>query len=117
MKSLIVPQAPAICRKPALRGLIPRLKPRGCLILFLALTFFLFCPLWAYLSICGLSAHDNARQGCFLYSFVFNMPVSLPPLAILLVILASVWLIADCRQARVFRAPIYRVLARAPPLS
>ena len=99
-----------------LRGLFARLKPGGHLALFLALTFFLFCPLWAYLSLCGLSASHESGS-CFLYSFVFNMPVSLPHLAILLVILASLGLITDCRQSPVFRAPIYRPLARAPPLS
>jgi len=113
-----MPQSKITRRAEARLGFIPRLKPRGYLVLFLALTFFLFCPLWGYLSICGLSAsHDAGHGGCFLYSFVFNMPVSLPPLAILPVILASVGLITDHRQLPIFRAPIYRVLARAPPLS
>jgi len=101
----------------ALRGLIPCLKPRLGLILFLAFAFFLFCPLWAYLSFCGLGVPLDASQGCFLYSFVFNMPMSLPTPAISLVILASLRLITDYRQPHVFRAPLYGVLARAPPLS
>ena len=95
---------------------LPRLKPKTCLIFFLVLTFFLFCPVWAYLSICGLSAHDHGSQGCFLFSFVFNMPVALPPLAFLLSILASSQLIAEGLYLPIFREPLSRVLARAPPL-
>lgn len=98
-----------------LRDFIPRLKPKGHLALFLALTFFLFCPLWAYLSVCGMSASSESSS-CFLYSFVFNMPVSLPHLAIVLAFLASLRLIADARPSPVFGPLIYRVLARAPPL-
>ena len=100
-----------------LRGFLSHLKPKSCLVLFLALTFFLLCPLWAYLSICGLGAHDNGAQGCFLYNFVFNMPVSLPPMALFLIILASFRLIADGRHLPIFCAPLSGVLARAPPLS
>jgi hypothetical protein len=66
-----------ISQAHALRGRFPSLKPRLCLILFLVATFFLLCPLWAYLSLCSLSAQHEAGQSCFLYSFVFNMPVSL----------------------------------------
>ena len=112
-----MPQSKITRRAEARLGFIPRLKPRGYLVLFLALTFFLFCPLWGYLSICGLSAsHDAGHGGCFLYSFVFNMPASLPHLAIVLAFLASLRLIADARPSPVFGPLIYRVLARAPPL-
>ena len=116
MNILALRHSQIICRARTLQGLSPRLKARGYLVLFLALTFFLFCPLWAYLSICGLNAHQDAGRGCFLYSFVFNMPVSLPQLAIALVFLASLGLIADARSSPVFSTPIYRGLARAPPL-
>ena len=111
------PPSHPIGRELMLGGILRRLQPSPCLILFLALTFLLLCPLWAYFSICGLGMPDNGGQGCFLYSFVFDMPVWLPPLAILLIILASLWLIAAARQSPVFRAVSYSVLARAPPLS
>jgi hypothetical protein len=90
---------------------------RLCLILFLAATFFLLCPLWAYLSLCSLDAHHNAGQSCFLYSFVFNMPVSLVTPALLLVMLASFGVITDYRPPPAFRSPYSCFLARAPPLS
>jgi hypothetical protein len=93
------------------------LTPRRCLILFLAVTFFLLCPLWAYLSLCSMDAHHGAGQSCFLYSFVFNMPVSLVAPALLLVILASLGVITDYRAPPVFRSLFSRFLARAPPLS
>ncbi len=98
------------------RGFLTAPKLRVCLILFLAVTFFLLCPLWAYLSLCSLSAHHESRQGCFLYSFVFNMPASLSSPAILLVILASFGFIAVYRHPLVFPTPFSRFLARAPPL-
>jgi len=98
------------------RGFFTAPKLRLCLILFLAVTFFLLCPLWAYLSLCSLSAHPESGQGCFLYSFVFNMPVSLSSPAILLVILASFGFIAVYRHPLVFPIPFSQFLARAPPL-
>lgn len=111
-----MPPLQAILRGHTLRDFVPRMKPRGQLALFLTLTFFLFCPLWAYLSVCGMHGSDDAGRDCFLYSFVFNMPVSLPYLAVVLAVLAALGLIADARQFPVFGPPIYRVLARAPPL-
>jgi len=116
MSSFATPPLQAIPRVHTLRDFVPRMKTRGYLALFLALSFFLFCPLWAYLSVCGPSAPDHAGGNCFLYSFVFNMPASLPYLAIVLALLAALRLIADARQSPVFRPPLYRVLARAPPL-
>jgi hypothetical protein len=91
--------------------------PKLCLILFLAATFFLLCPLWSYLALCSMDAHHDAGQSCFLYSFVFNMPVSLVTPAFLLIILASFGVIAAWWQSPVFHTSIYPVLARAPPLS
>jgi hypothetical protein len=91
-------------------------KLRLCLILFLAVTFFLLCPLWAYLSLCSLSAHPESGQGCFLYSLVFNMPVALSSPAVLLVILASFRCISVYRHPLVFPTPFSQFLARAPPL-
>jgi hypothetical protein len=98
------------------RGFFTAPKLRLCLILFLAVTFFLLCPLWAYLSLCSLSAHPESGQSCFLYSFVFNMPASLASPAILLVILASFGCIAVYRHPLVFPTPFSQFLARAPPL-
>jgi hypothetical protein len=94
-----------------------RLKLRFRLILFLVATFFLLCPLWAYLSLCGMDAHHDAGQSCFLYSFVFNMPVSLASPIILPVILAPFGFITIYRQPLVFCTTPSRFLARAPPLS
>jgi hypothetical protein len=91
--------------------------PRLSLILFLTATFFLLCPLWAYLSLCSMDAHHDTGQSCFLYSFVFNMPVSLVTPAFLLIILASFGVIAAWWKSPVFHTSIYPVLARAPPLS
>jgi hypothetical protein len=93
------------------------LTPRLCLILFLAVTFFLLCPLWAYLSLCSMDAHHGAGQSCFLYSFVFNMPVSLVTPTLLLVMLASFGMIMDYRAPPAFRILLSQFLARAPPLS
>jgi hypothetical protein len=90
--------------------------PKLCLILFLAATFFLLCPLWAYLSLCSMDVHHDTGQSCFLYSFVFNMPVFLVTPALLLIILASFGVIAAWWQSPVFHTSIYPVLARAPPL-
>jgi hypothetical protein len=104
-------------RKQALRELLPAPKPRLYLILFLVFAFFLICSLWAYLSFCGLGACSGVAQDCFLYNTVFNMPMSLPMPSVLLVILASFRLIAICPHSPVFRAPSYRILPRAPPLS
>jgi hypothetical protein len=98
------------------RGFFTAPKLRLCLILFLAVTFFLLCPLWAYLSMCSLSAHPESGQSCFLYSFVFNMPASLSSPAILLVILASFGFITVYRHPLVFPTPFAQFLARAPPL-
>jgi hypothetical protein len=92
-------------------------KPKHCLIFFLALAFFLLCPLWAYLSLCSLSAHHEAGPSCFLYSLVFNMPVSLASPAILPVTLAAVGLVTVYRQPLVFHTLCSRPLARAPPLA
>jgi hypothetical protein len=103
-------------RKQALRELLPSLKPRLYLILFLVFAFFLICPLWAYLSFCGPGACSGVVQDRFLYNIVFNMPMSLPMSAVLLVILVSSLLIAIYPQSPVFRIPIDRILARAPPL-
>ena len=91
--------------------------PRLCLILFLAATFFLLCPLWAYLSLCSMDAHHDTGQSCFLYSFVFNMPVSLVTPTLLLVMLVSFGVIRDYRAPPAFRSSFSRFLARAPPLS
>jgi hypothetical protein len=104
-------------RDHTLRGLCPRLQPRLYLIFLLALTFFLLCPLWAYVSLCGLGLSCQTGEDCSIYNFVFNMPVLLPTLTISLVILASVRVIAVCQPPHLVRGPIYRVLARAPPLS
>jgi hypothetical protein len=104
-------------RKQALRGVLPSLKPRLYLILFLAFVFFLICPLWAYLSFCGPGACSDVGPECFLYNAVFNMPISLPMLAVLLVILAYSLLSVISPQSPVFCAPIDCILARAPPLS
>jgi hypothetical protein len=98
------------------RGFFTASTLRLCLILFLAVTFFLLCPLWAYLSLCSLSAHYESGQGCFLYSFVFNMPASLASPAILLFILASFGYIAVYRHPLIFPTPFSQFLARAPPL-
>jgi hypothetical protein len=100
-----------------IKSVSSRLKLRFSLILFLVATFFLLCPLWAYLSLCGMDAHHNAGQSCFLYSFVFNMPVSLPNPIVLLVMLGSFGFIVVCRPPPAFRTSLYRILARAPPLS
>jgi len=110
-------QLQMLSRTQRLQGVWPCLKPRLWLTLFLAVTFFLLCPLWAYLSLCNLDNHQDAGQSCFLYSFVFNMPVSLPSAAILLVILASIGVITVYRQSPVFRTFLSCFLARAPPLS
>ena len=91
--------------------------PRHSLILFLAATFFLLCPLWAYLSLCSMDAHHDTGQSCFLYSFVFNMPVSLVTPALLVIILTSLGLITVYWQPLVFHTLFSRFLARAPPLS
>jgi hypothetical protein len=98
-------------------GVFSCLTPRLCLILFLAATFFLLCPLWAYLSFCSMDAHHHAGQSCFLYSFVFNMPVALVTPALLIVILASFGVIRDYRAPPAFCCSFLRFLARAPPLS
>jgi hypothetical protein len=98
------------------RGFFTAPKLRLCLILFLAVTFFLLCPLWAYLSLCSLSAHPESGQSCFLYSLVFNMPASLVSPAVLLVIPASCGFIAFYRHPLVFPTPSFQFLARAPPL-
>ena len=104
-------------RKQTLRGLLPGLRPRLYLILFLAFVFSLICPLWAYLSFCGPGACSDVGPDCFLYNAVFNMPMSLPIPAVLLVVLVSSLLIAIYPQSPVFRVPINHILARAPPLS
>lgn len=112
-----MPQSKITRRAEALVGFIPRLKPKGYLVLFLTLTFFLFCPLWTYLSVCGMHWSDDVGQECFLYSFVFNMLLSLPALAALLVTLVFFQFIADDRQSPIFHVPTSWVFARAPPLS
>jgi hypothetical protein len=104
-------------RKQALRGVLPSLKPRLYPILLLAFVFFLICPLWAYLSFCGLGACSHVGPDCSLHNAVFNIPMSLPIPAALLVILVSSLLSAIYPQSPVFRVPINRILARAPPLS
>jgi hypothetical protein len=115
MSAFATPPFQTIPRGHRLRDFIPRLKSRGHLALFLVLTFFLFCPLWAYLSLCALSMPPESSS-CFLYSFVFNMPASLPHLAIALALLASHGFIQDARRSPLYGPAIYRVLARAPPL-
>lgn len=117
MRSLLGSPSRRIFQGRALRGLIPCLKPKLGLVLFLAFTFFLLCPLWAYLSFCGIGAYRDASQDCFLYNAVFNMPMSLPTPAIPLFIMASFLVIARGRPFPVFGAPRYRILTRAPPLS
>ena len=117
MNGFATPQLHVIDREHPGKGIFSRPQLRLSLILFLALTFFLFCPLWAYIGLCGMGMHDDARPDCFLYSFIFNMPVSLPPPAILLVVLTLFGVIAAWWQSLVFHPSIYPVLARAPPLS
>jgi hypothetical protein len=117
LNGFTTPQSHVIYREHPCKGIFSRPQLRLSLILFLALTFFLFCPLWAYLSLCGMSMHHDARPDCFLYSFIFNMPMSVPPPAILLVVLTSFGVLAAWWQSPVFQTSIYPVLARAPPLS
>ena len=117
MNRFIVPQAAAIRRAPLRRRIFGCQTPRLALILLLAATFFLLCPLWAYLALCSMDAHHDTGQSCFLNSFVFNMPVSLVTPAFLLIILTSLGLIAFYCQPLVFHTPFSRFLARAPPLS
>jgi hypothetical protein len=100
---------------PRRRGAFPYFMPSLWLILLLALTFFLLCPLWGYLSFCSLSASHNASQGCSLYNFLFNMPTSVPMPATLLVILVPFGTVVLCRQPRMFQTSLYRLLPRAPP--
>ena len=116
MDNLAMVQSLLMCRGHTLRRFALHLQPKHCLIL-LVLIFFLLCPLWASLSFCGLGMYRDIDRDCYLYNFIFNMPMSLPTPAILLVILASFRLIAACQQPYVVRGPLYRVLARAPPLS
>jgi hypothetical protein len=117
LNGFATPPSQVIDREHPCQGKFSRPPLRLSLILFLALTFFLFCPLWAYLSLCGMGMPHDARPDCFLYSFIFNMPVSLPTPAILLVVLASFGVIAAWWQSPVSHTSIYPVLARAPPLS
>jgi hypothetical protein len=117
MNRFTTPQSPATGRARRPWQVFGCRTPRLCLILFLAATFFLLCPLWAYFSLCSLDAHHDAGQSCFLYSFVFNMPVSLVTPALLLVMLASFGVIADYRPPPPFRSACSRFFARAPPLS
>jgi hypothetical protein len=114
---LIPPQAAATGRGRLRRRIFARETSRLALILFLAATFFLLCPLWAYLSLCSMDAHHDTGQSCFLYSFIFNMPVSLVTPALLLIILASLGLVTVYWQPFVFHTLFCRFLARAPPLS
>jgi hypothetical protein len=117
MTILTVPQSRTISQAYTLRERFPSLKPRFCLILFLAFAFFLFCPLWGYFSFCGIDASHDASQNCFLYNFVFNMPLWLPTPAILLVTLVFLPSNPIAPYSPVFGAPLYRISARAPPLS
>ena len=117
MKRLTTFQSLGTGRECVLWRVSPCLRPKRCLILFLAVTFFLLCPLWAYLSLCSMDAHRDTGQNCFLYSFVFNMPVSLVPPALVLFILASFGVITWYRAPPVFSTPLARFPARAPPLS
>jgi hypothetical protein len=117
VKQFIAPQSPATSRARRPGRVFACRTPRLCLILFLTATFFLLCPLWAYLSLCSMDAHHDAGQSCFLYSFVFNMPVSLVTPTLLLVMLASFGVIRDYRAPPAFRSPFSRFLARPPPLS
>jgi hypothetical protein len=117
LNGFATPPSQVIDHEHPCQGIFSRPQLRLSLILFLALTFFLFCPLWAYIGLCGMGMHHDARPDCFLYSFIFNMPVSLPPPAILLVILTLFGVIAAWWQSLVFHPSIYPVLARAPPLS
>ena len=113
MNRSIALQSPATGRACMPWRVFACLTPSLCLILFLAVTFFLLCPLWAYVSLCSLDAHHGAGQSCFLYSFVFNMPVSLVAPALLLVILASLGVITDYRAPLPFAA-YYHASSRAP---
>jgi hypothetical protein len=117
LNGFATPQSHVIDREHPCQEKSSRPQLRLSLILFLTLTFFLFCPLWAYLSLCSMSVHHDARPDCFLYSFIFNMPMSLPPPALLLVVLASFGVIAAWWQSPVSHTSIYPVRARAPPLS
>ena len=113
----IAPQSAATGRARLRWRIFACQTPKLSLILFLAATFFLLCPLWAYLSLCSMDAHHDTGQSCFLYSIVFNMPVSLVTPALLLIILTSLGLITVQWQPLVFHTPFSRFLARAPPLS
>jgi hypothetical protein len=117
MNRFSAPQSAATGRARLRRRIFACKTPRLSLILFLAATFFLLCPLWAYLSLCSMDAHHDTGQSCFLYSIVFNMPVSLAAPALLLIILTSLGLITVYWQPLVFHTPFSRFLARAPPLS
>jgi hypothetical protein len=117
MNRFSAPQSAATGRARLRRRIFACQTPRLSLILFLAATFFLLCPLWAYLSLCSMDAHHDTGQSCFLYSIVFNMPVSLATPALLLIILTSLGLITVYWQPLVFHTPFSRFLARAPPLS
>src|SRR6266511_5857440 len=112
LNGFATPQSHVIDREHTCKGKFSRLQLRPSLILFLTLTFFLFCPLWAYLALCGMGMPHDARPDCFLYSFIFNIPMSLPSPAIWLVVLTSFGVIAAWWPSPVIQASIYPVLAR-----
>jgi hypothetical protein len=105
------------CRVPTPQEAFPSLRLCLCVVQVLALSLFMLCPMWASLSLQPLSALPQVSQDCLPYNPPCAMPVSLLPMAVLLVMLLSLWCITACRQTHVFRASNSGVLARAPPLT